>query len=293
MAVAWQMALAIENAQLVHQRAEEERLAHELKFAAEVQRRLFPQCPPTVAALDLCGVCHPARGVGGDYYDFLALGNGLLGIAVADVSGKGMSAALLMSVVQASLRVQATTAAGVNGQLTELVASMNRLLYQSTDASHYATFFYALFDERARRLSYVNAGHNPPMLFRRGRRVSAHTVGEGSSGAASPEPGLVREPFYPLARGGPVIGLLEDCAYEHEMIELQPGDVPVAYTDGVSEAQNPEGDEFGEARLAEVIAAHAHLSAEELRDRIVAGLRAWVCDAPQYDDLTLVVMKVK
>ena len=290
MAVAWQTALAIENAELIRQRAEEERLAHELQFATEVQRRLFPQRPPEVAALELAGVCHPARGIGGDYYDFLVLGEGRVGIAVADVSGKGLSAALLMSVIQASLRVQAAGATALSDGLTGLASSMNRLLYESTDASHYATFFYALFDEGARRLSYVNAGHNPPMLFRAAEGVTLRTEAHPAGGAVQ---AAAAESICLLARGGPVIGLLESCDYEHETIEVRSGDVLVAYTDGVSEAQSPEGDEFGERRLAELAAAHTHLPAAELRDRIVAGVRAWVRDAPQYDDMTLVVVKVR
>ena len=164
MAVALQMAFAIQNVELVRQVAGEERLRHELELATTVQRRLFPECPPESASLDLAGVCHPAHGVGGDYYDFIQLENFKLGIAVADVAGKGISAALLMSTVQASLRSRAQS---VNGNLTELVSSMNQLLHLSTDAASYATFFYAQFDEQTRMLTYVNAGHNPPILYTR------------------------------------------------------------------------------------------------------------------------------
>ncbi|HKP11436.1 MAG TPA: SpoIIE family protein phosphatase, partial [Blastocatellia bacterium] len=176
MAVAFQVAFAIQNAELVQQVAEEERLRHELEIATAVQRRLFPAAPPAVESLDLAGVCHPARGVGGDYYDFILLDDNRIGIAVADVAGKGISAALLMSTVQASLRSQAPQ---VNGQLTELVAAMNRLLHVSTDAASYATFFYAQYDEARRALTYVNAGHNPPLLVRAAGVSKAQGVSAG------------------------------------------------------------------------------------------------------------------
>jgi len=285
----------IENAQLVRRKAEEERLRTELEFATEVQRRLFPERPPTLASLELSGVCHPARGVGGDYYDFLVLGPGQVGIAVADVAGKGISAALLMSTVQASLRSQAAT---VDGRLTELVASMNRLLYGSTDTSSYATFFYAQFDEHSRCLTYVNAGHNPPLLVRpmdeaRSHRNDSRGAADGQAVAASPEVDLAATSVARLMTGGPVIGLLENCVYEHETLEVQSGDVLVAYTDGVSEALNPEGEEFGEDRLAGVVTEWSHLSAEELSERIVETVQDWCRDAPQHDDMTLVVVKVK
>jgi sigma-B regulation protein RsbU (phosphoserine phosphatase) len=235
--------------------------------------------------------------VGGDYYDFLRLGRSQVGIAVADVAGKGISAALLMSIVQASLRSQAPS---VDGRLTELVSSMNRLLHRSTDASSYATFFYAQFDGQTRRLTYVNAGHNPPML------LSAEPALSRSSGepaliassevqrvAAGIEAESTGQRLKLLETGGPVIGLFEGCHYEQEAIQMQGGDVLVAYTDGVTEALNPEGEEFGEARLRRIASAGAHLSAGELNEKIVSSVRQWCRDAAQYDDLTLVVMKVK
>jgi phosphoserine phosphatase RsbU/P len=305
-AVAAQLSFAIENAQLVRHKAEEERMRRELEFASEVQRRLFPQCPPRIAQFELCGVCYPALDVGGDYYDFLELGNGELGIAVADVSGKGISAALLMSVIQASLRAQAPKA---NGQLTELIASMNRLLCESTGANNYATFFYAQLDWRTRRITYVNAGHNPPILVRAGAHansLSLSNVAQAMSGAKSENGAefgrLSRtkavaassgEMISYLTTGGPVIGLLENCAYGNSTIELSSGDVLVAYTDGLSEARNPEGEEFGEERLTQLIVDNADLPADEMREQIIASIRGWQRDAPQHDDMTIVIVKMK
>ena len=296
MAVAWQTAFAIQNAQLVQEVAEEERLRHELQIATAVQRRLFPQETPQIGQLQLSGVCHPARGVGGDYYDFIELDRGKVGIAVADVAGKGISAALLMSIVQASLRSQAPS---VNGNLTELVSSMNRLLHVSTDLSAYATFFYAQFDVETSTLTYVNAGHNPPILLRaqtarklQGRSQAAATARDARSFASGPESSISCEGISLLTTGGTVIGAFQSCPYEQEVVRLNAGDMVVAYTDGVTEAINASGEEFGEHRLRQLVAQSAELSAEELSAKIVEAVRHWARDTQQHDDLTLVVMKV-
>lgn len=290
LSVAWQMAFAIENAKLIRQMAEEQRLKQELEMAKEVQSRLFPQLVPEFPSLDLAGVCHPARGVGGDYYDFIPLGSGQIGIAVADVAGKGISAALVMSIVQASLRSQLTSE---TARLTELVALMNRLLHRSTGPSSYATFFYAQFNEATRQLTYVNAGHNPPILVRAGAIVSVGPAlvraSDQATLAVSLETGVVKA----LCTGGMVIGLFESCPYDQETIELSSGDILVAYTDGVTEAFNDEGEEYGEARLRNLVTANMHLSAEALKEKIVDSLREWCQQAAQHDDLTLVIMKVR
>jgi len=293
-AVAWQLAFAIENARLVRSLVEEERHRRELALASEVQRRLFPEQPPASGALDLAGLCYPAQGVGGDYYDFLDLGGGRVGLAVADVAGKGISAALLMSIVQASLRSQARSA---DSSLTELVASMNQLLYRSTARNSFASFFYARFDAEARRLTYVNAGHNPPLLARAAsvaaplaplRRAEAH---EGGLALEDVAPAAAQVEV--LRSGGIVLGATEHASYLQESVRFAAGDVLVAYTDGVTEAWNPEGVEFGEDRLRDVVLGVRHLCAREIADRIVLSVREWCRDTPQADDLTLVVAKVR
>jgi sigma-B regulation protein RsbU (phosphoserine phosphatase) len=292
MAVSWQMAFAIQNAQLVQQVAEEERLRHELEIATTVQQRLFPQAPPTLGRLELAGVCHPARGVGGDYYDFIVLDDTNVGIAVADVAGKGISAALLMSTVQASLRSQAPS---VNGNLTDLVSSMNRLLHLSTDASSYATFFYAQLDEKHGKLTYVNAGHNPPMLFRAGNarpRYSERSLMTHEGAAVGTDSQVQAAEIGLLMTGGPVIGAFHGSRYEQETIEMGQGDVLVAYTDGLTEARNILGEEFGEHRLRRIL-VEAHDSPPALlSDQIVKSVRDWSRDTVQEDDLTLVVIKL-
>lgn len=282
MSIAGQLALVIENSKLVERMVEEERLRRELELASEVQQRLFPSHGPVSETLELSGLCQPARGVGGDYYDFLTFDNGQIGITVADVAGKGISAALLMSTVQASLRSQAMTSSvnvAVAGSLANLVSAMNRLLCRSTGISSYVTFFYAQFDAREGKLTYVNAGHNPPFLIR--RRESAEPGGAPFND------------YLKLGTGGAVIGVFEHFGYEEETLRMQSGDFLCAYTDGVTEALNLAGDEYGEERLLVELVATTNATADEIRDHIAQCLREWCAGARQHDDLTLVILKVK
>ncbi len=163
LAVAQQTAIALDYAQLISHVAEQEKLKLEIEFAKEVQAELFPQTLPQLKTLDYTGSCQPASGVGGDYYDFLLLAADQLGIALGDISGKGVSAALLMASLQALLRSHAPAC---GNRVDKLISEINRLMHASTGSSKYATFFYGLYDDRQRTLTYVNAGHNAPMLFR-------------------------------------------------------------------------------------------------------------------------------
>jgi sigma-B regulation protein RsbU (phosphoserine phosphatase) len=295
-AVASQIAFAIENARLVHKAVEEERIRRELDMAAQTQRRLFPAEAPRSDAAELAGVCVPARGVGGDYYDFLKFDNRQLGVAVADVAGKGISAALVMSIVQASLRSQAEL---VRDRPTDLAATMNRLLYSSTYPHDYATFFFAVFDEPTRRLTYVNAGHNPPLVIRAAHDIGGSAAGRGlltvGGGATATAVASVapNDRITELTTGGPVIGLFDFGEYEQETVQLQSGDLVVAYTDGVTEALSPAGEEFGEARLRETLLANFSSSAGAINRAVIDALHEWCQVAPQHDDLTLVILKVK
>lgn len=297
MSIAGQLAFVIENAKLIERMVAEERLRRELALAAEVQQRLFPSGPPPVASLDLSGFCQPARGVGGDYYDFLPLDNKQIGIAIADVAGKGMSAALVMSTVQATLRSQAMTYNEVvqsDGWLSSLVTTLNRLLCRSTGSASYVTFFYAQFDESTRRLTYVNAGHNPPFLLRahRAEAALAQPV-NGSSHYSTTMNGQSTDDLSRLTAGGMVIGMFEHCRYEYETVQMQSGDMLFAFTDGLSEALNVEGEEYGEERLQEVLSSMAHLPVSEIRDEVVRLVKDWSAGAPQHDDLTFIILKVK
>ena len=182
-----QTGLALENSELLAklsaEAAKRERISRELEIAHEVQERLFPQDYPPVAGVDYCGYCRPALGIGGDYYDFIHLKNGKLGIAIGDVSGKGVSAALLMSNLHASLRGQ--TMAQVS-DLSTLMSNINVLMYEASTSNRYATFFYGEYDPRTRTLQFVNAGHNAPMVVR-GARV--YSSGSGRSGGGTVEAG--------------------------------------------------------------------------------------------------------
>jgi sigma-B regulation protein RsbU (phosphoserine phosphatase) len=270
-----QFALMIENARLTDRVVEQETLRRDIALASDVQRRLLPEAPPRIESADFAAVSVPARRIGGDYYDFVELGDGRIGIALADVSGKGVAAALIMSVVQASLRIISSER---DVSPPRLVARMNAFVYRSTPGSKYATFFYAQLDPQRRQLRYVNAGHNAPYLLRAG--------GWSTAGAASPD---IKE----LSTGGTVVGMFPEMEYEEATVELRPGDVLLAFTDGVPEAHNPENEEFGEERLQQLLRRSADLPASGISARLSEELRNWIRDAEQYDDLTFVVMKVR
>jgi sigma-B regulation protein RsbU (phosphoserine phosphatase) len=267
--VADQTGLAIENSRLLSSLAEEaarrERFNRELEIAREVQERLFPQSYPSIPGLDCAGHCRPAQGVGGDYYDFVALPEWRLGIAVGDVSGKGISAALLMASLRASLRGQTL---GGPADLAALMRNVNALLYEASAANRYATFFYAQYDPRDRTLAFVNAGHNPPVVLR-GDEVLR------------------------LAADGPVVGLLPHAQYGQSAMVLLPGDILLAYTDGISEAMTVHDEEWGEDRMIATAQACRTLPAGRMIDRLIAAADTFAAGAPQYDDMTLVIVKLE
>jgi phosphoserine phosphatase RsbU/P len=270
--VAAQTGLALENANLMRAIADEvaqrERLNREVEIAREVQERLFPQNLPAVPGLDYAGHCRPALGVGGDYYDFLGLAQGRLGVAIGDVSGKGIAAALMMASLQASLRGEATRGPE---NLATAVANINRLVYEASQTNRYATFFYGQYDPEEGTFAYVNAGHNPPMLFH--CQNGATTVSR-------------------LDIGGTVVGLLESFPYQQGCATLAPGDLLVAFTDGISEAMNHNEEEWGEERLIETVRQCGGLDAKQILDRIFTAADQFAAGAKQHDDMTLVVLRV-
>jgi sigma-B regulation protein RsbU (phosphoserine phosphatase) len=270
--VATQTGLALENSHLTaaiaNEVAQRERLNREVEIAREVQQRLFPQKLPPIAGLDYCGACRPALGVGGDYYDFLLLPNDVFGIAIGDVSGKGIAAALLMASLQASLRGQAIRG---TGDLAGVISSVNRLVYDASAENRYATFFYAQYEPQTRRLTYVNAGHNPPMVLRK------------------------KDGDWQIARleeGGAVVGLLPNFPYSQAMFDMEPGDVLLAFTDGISEAMNPNEEEWGEENLVEVAKECDGLAAADTISVIVEAADRFAAGAKQHDDMTLMVVRV-
>jgi sigma-B regulation protein RsbU (phosphoserine phosphatase) len=265
--VAGQAGLALQNLRLANTIAErmeaERRAEHELEIAREVQAKLLPQHAPALASLDCAGICVQARQVGGDYYDFLYVGPGQLALVLADVSGKGMSAALLMASLQASLRSQYAQAPD---DLPRVLRAVNRTFFESTVSSRYATLFFAIYDERAGRLRYANCGHLPPVVL-------------AADGAV--------ERLQPTAS---VIGLFEEWTCETREIDLRRGDTLVMFTDGVVEAFDAAGDEFGEGRVLDLLRRQAGLPAEMLVDSVARAVQHHSGSA-QFDDFTLVVAR--
>ncbi len=268
--VASQTGLALENGRLTaavaREAAQRERITSELEIARQVQERLFPKAPPAVPGIDLAGHCRPAQTVGGDYYDFLLTPSGGLGLAIGDVAGKGIPAALLMAGLQASLR--GLTLAGVVDP-ADLMAKLNQLIFDATPLNRFATFFYGLYDPATRRLRYSSAGHNPVLLYR----------------AASGEIEWLKTP-------GVGLGLSRRSRYAQAECVLAPGDVLVLYTDGVTEARNSQDDEFGEDRLVEAVRRCSNATAAALLDEILRETEAFAAGAAQFDDLTLIVARI-
>ncbi len=269
--VASQTALALSNAELTSAIAVEigrrEKLNREIEIARDVQERLFPQHLPQISGLDYFGRCRTALGVGGDYYDFLALPDGKLGVALGDVSGKGIAAALTMASLQASLRADAMRA---GNDIASLITRVNAMLYDASAEDRYATLFYAQYDPATHCLSYVNAGHCPPILL----RAANHTRVERLDQA-----------------GGTVVGLLPECAYLQAEVSLSPGDLLVIYTDGFSEAMSPNLEEWGEKRLIQTIASCNGVPAKDAIAKIMQAADAFASGAPQSDDMTLVILR--
>lgn len=245
--------------------AAQERLERDVRIAKQVQARLFPQATPEIAGLDLHGVCRPVQGVAGDYYDYLPLGPSRLGVAVGDVAGKGIPAALLMASLQASLR----SFASLRGEnVAEVARDVSAQLHALMERNRFATLFWGVFDGEERRLTYVNAGHNPPMLLR----------GDGS---------VVR-----LRSGGPPLGVFPTASYRPETVTLGGGDLLTIYTDGITEAADPTDAEFGEARLEQLLRGSPGLPAAEICRRVLEDVDVFRGAAPQNDDMTVVVMRV-
>ncbi|MFN2482723.1 MAG: PP2C family protein-serine/threonine phosphatase [Pyrinomonadaceae bacterium] len=286
---------------LLEERVEREKLEREIEIAAEVQAQLFPREVPRLAGAEIAGECRAARGVAGDYYDYIELQPGLVVFTLADVSGKGISAALVMSNLQASLRAQTTILAerlklservtvksaaaagddkdfempcGVAGLDTDcavenMAASINDQLCRSTDSNRFATVFLALYDDSTRRLRYTNAGHNAPFLVRAGGQVERLDV------------------------GGTVLGAFDWARYEEAATTFEAGDLLLVFSDGITEAQDQSGEEYGDERLAEFARANRHLSTVDLRDAVFDEIDAWTGGRERDDDQTVMVLKTR
>ena len=249
---------------LVEQMEIEQRAAQELEIAKQVQARLFPQRLPAISSLDYAGVCVQARSVGGDYYDFLDLGPDRVALVIGDIAGKGMAAALLMANLQANLRSQCVSAMD---HLEEFLGSVNRLLFQNTGTSSYATLFFAEYDQRLERVRYANCGHLSALILRRDGTL---------------------ERLEPTCT---VVGLFEDwqcCVSESRLDE---GDLLALYTDGVTESSDSSDEEFGEARLIEELRSNRRLPSAELANTIVQKVLHF-STPEQFDDITLIIAKI-
>ncbi len=273
---------------LIAEQKEKERLQSELEIAHEVQSQLFPQSGSSTRTLELYGTCRPARIVSGDYYDFLSYNPEQVGIAVGDISGKGISAALLMATIHSAVRAYeqeealpvgaATSAYGRDSRIAtvaprivrpspaHMLRLLNRHLYQTTQPEKYATLFLGFYDDEQRRLTYANAGHLPPIIL-------------GDDGSTRR-----------LDVGGTVVGLFEGVEYQEQTVQLHPGDLFIAFSDGMTEPENDFG-EFGEERLVETIAACRDLPLDRVTEHAVAAVQDWIGAQEQPDDVTLVLAR--
>jgi sigma-B regulation protein RsbU (phosphoserine phosphatase) len=248
---------------------EKERLESELAIAREVQNQLFPKDTPLIRTLELKGVCNPARMVSGDYYDFMPLPGDALAFAIGDVAGKGISAALLMASIQSTMRTQLSA---VNGDgprklsAAALVATLNRQLYATTSPEKYATFYFALYDDTTHSLTYTNAGHLAPILVH-GSNVQL------------------------LESTGTVVGAFPVVRYEERTVKLDPGDLVLAYTDGIVEPENVYGEMFGEDRLKDLVVKYAKADSAELIARTMEAVNEWTGSGELQDDMTMVVAR--
>ena len=242
----------------------ERRAARELEIAKQVQARLFPQRLPQLNSLEYSGICIQARQVGGDYHDYLDLGRGRFGLVIADIAGKGMAAALLMANLQANLRSQSATAAE---QPEAFLQCVNRLFYENTDESAYATLFFAEYDDRTHALRYANCGHLAGLVLRSGGEVER------------------------LESTCTVVGLFKDWSCQLAHVRLMPHDLLVLYTDGVTESFNDAEQEFGEGRLIESLRRHNDESPESIVASVVEELREF--SREQHDDITLIVARCR
>jgi len=256
-------AIRVENARLLEAQLQQERLERELQLAMEIQQRFQPTAPPIVPGYELQGISFPCYEIGGDYYDFIKRDDGRLVIALGDVSGKGTAAALLMSSLHAAVHAQA----GSHDTLVETISAVNRYLADNIPPNRFVTLFYAELDPASGSLSFLNAGHNPPLIVH-----AAGTVEQ-------------------LASGGLPLGIKRDAEYREGRTQLQLGDVLVIYSDGVTEAASPSGEEFGPTRLYEVVSRNIDASAAGVRDRIESALTKFSQGTQAADDITLVIVK--
>ncbi len=263
MLLASQVAIIIEKVMLHEQLIEKKRLEGQLEVARQVQLELLPARDPELAGYDISAYNYPTEEVSGDYYDWVKIFDDQIGLVIADVSGKGVPAALLMAFLRASLR--AATHIGYSPHVS--MAKVNYLLWESIERNQFVTAFYGILDATNRTLSYTNAGHNPPLLLDKDGNASF------------------------IDKGSLPLGMFRDTRYHEYYLTTEPGDVLLLYTDGVTEAQNSQGEEFGRARLADAARLYQHLSAGELITAVKNEVMDWTEGQGATDDATFFVIK--
>ncbi len=260
--------------ELIEEQRQKQRLEQEVSIAHEVQQQLFPRVFPSLPGLELAAICRPARVVSGDYYDFIPLGPTRVGIAVADISGKGIYAALLMASLQAALRSMAL--ADGHGCTADIISRVNAHLFMNTSDDRYATLFYAVYDSQAKTLTYTNAGHLAPLL-----------VCPGAPIAPGPNDHVQQ-----LDQGGTVVGLFEHPGYTERTIQISPGSLLVIFSDGITEPENVYGEEFGLQRVKAEVLRQRDLPVDRLAENMIAAAEQWAGSPQQADDMTVVIARM-
>ena len=261
--IASQSAQVIENARLYEEEKDLISLKEEMRMAREIQLNLLPDRIPQIAGYQLAAINIPAKSVGGDYYDFLSLSNNKVGFCIGDITGKGMPAAMLMANLQATFRSQGL----IHEDCARCLQGTNDMLYRSTEATKFATFFYGILDIQNSTICFANGGHDAPLLFRKNN---------------SPQE---------LKATGLLLGIMTDTNYSEEQITLEPNDILTLYTDGITEAMNPKGELFGTNRFIEIIKHNQERSAQELLDLVLQDIRSHANEAAQSDDITMMIIK--
>ncbi|MEL6824202.1 MAG: PP2C family protein-serine/threonine phosphatase, partial [Calditrichota bacterium] len=258
-----QAVISLENARLFKEALEKQRMEEELNVARNIQRKLLPKTLPEIPGYDIHGVNNSSKQVGGDYFDVIKIDENRYALAIADVSGKGVPASLLMANMQAGLRVLMTP----DVDLAQAVGTINTLIHSNTDLDKFITFFIGILDAEKHSFHYVNAGHNNPFVVTRKRDISFLDI------------------------GGILLGIMPGYAYKTGLIDLSVGDLVITYTDGVNEAINREGEEWGEEPLYDLVKSQRDRSVKEIDDAILLAIDAFAAGEPQADDVTILSIK--